>query len=182
MPIHKGMACAATIPGMTEDLFRTETCPRPCEARVIAVGAKGMVRGRMAHSAQGGSQAGGAGRPQVADGSMPPMDNTPRGRSSGAQSRPTTEFRHAPMAWQDMLAAGLARRIGEAHARAVGAVAGAALDANSSQAPGTNVQPRRGSGSARSDAHCAAAARPLRRATPRFGRNFTPPAVLGPSP
>lgn len=106
IPRRKGLCGRRYHPGMTEDLFRTDAYLRQCEARVLAVGAEGVVLDRTVFYPLGGGQAGDSGVLRFAGGRSLRIADTRKAKD--AEGRPTAEILHVPAPDQEAALAALA--------------------------------------------------------------------------
>ena len=93
-PIKPRPGRATIIPGMTQDLFRTDAYLTECSATVTAITDHGIVLDRTVFYPLGGGQAGDAGMRVLADGSLLAIADTRKGKDAEGQF--THEICHIP--------------------------------------------------------------------------------------
>lgn len=97
---------AATIGGMTEDLFRADAYLRDCESRIVRLDDAGVVLDRTVFYPLGGGQAGDTGTLLLPDGRTLTIADTRKAKD--AEGKPTDEILHVPAPGQEALLATLA--------------------------------------------------------------------------
>lgn len=97
---------AATIGGMTEDLFRADAYLRDCESRIVRLDDAGVVLDRTVFYPLGGGQAGDTGTLLLPDGRTLAIADTRKAKD--AEGKPTDEILHVPAPGQEALLATLA--------------------------------------------------------------------------